>query len=85
MSSSAIPAHRSSRAGRPYTVAAYVLTVLSFLAPAVLACAAIAAGLTGAARGDRAGRTAAVVAAVVLVLQVTFFVLWSFGVIRWPR
>jgi hypothetical protein len=84
MSSSAIPAHRSSRAGRPYTVAAYVLTVLSVFAPMVLACAAIASGLTGAARGDRAGRTAAVVAAVVLVLEMAFFVLWAFGVIRLP-
>jgi hypothetical protein len=40
--------------------------------------------VVAAARGDRAGRTAAVVAGVVLVLQTTFFVLWATGVIRLP-
>ena len=74
----------SPRPGRPFTVASYVLTACSFAAPAVLAGTAVALGVVAAARGDRAGRTAAVVAGVVLVLQTTFFVLWATGVIRLP-
>ncbi len=84
MPASTLSVHRPSRAGRPFTVASYVLTALSVVAPAVLACAAIALGLAAAARGDGAGRTAAVVAGVVLVLEVALFVLWAFGVIRLP-
>jgi len=74
----------SPRSGRPLTIASYVCTVFSFAAPAVLAGVAIALGLTAASRGDRAGRTAAVVAGVVLVLEIALFVLWAFGVIRLP-
>jgi hypothetical protein len=84
MPASTLSVHRPSRDGRPFTVASYGLTALSVVAPAVLACAAIALGLAAAARGDGAGRTAAAVAGVVLVLEVALFVLWAFGVIRLP-
>jgi hypothetical protein len=57
---------------------------VSFAAPALLGGAAIALGVIAASRGDSAGRTAAIVAGVVLVLQMAFFVLWAFGVIRLP-
>ena len=72
------------RPGRRLTVASYICTVFSFLAPATLAGVAVALGVAAASRGDRAGRTAAVVAGVVLVLEVAFFVLWAFGVVRLP-
>ncbi len=78
------PSSSTSPPGRSFTVASYVLTACSFAAPAVLAGTAVALGVVAAARGDRAGRTAAVVAGVVLVLQTTFFVLWATGVIRLP-
>jgi hypothetical protein len=84
MPSPTLPVDAPSSTGRPFTIASYVLTALSIFAPAVLACAGIALGLAGAARGDDGGRTAAVVAGVVLVLEVAIFVLWSFGVIRLP-
>ncbi len=84
MRTSSLSSNAASRPGRSFTVASYVLTAVSFAAPAVLAGAAIALGLVGASRGDGAGRTAAVVAGVVFVLQMTFFVLWAFGVIRLP-
>ena len=74
----------SPRPGRPFTIASYTCTVLSFAAPAVLAGAAIALGLFADSRGDRPGRTAAIVAGVVLVLEIALFMLWAFGVIRLP-
>jgi hypothetical protein len=84
MSHSRLSSNAPSRPGRAFTIASYVLTVTSFAAPALLGGAAIALGLIGASRGDRAGRTAAVVAGVVLVLQMAFFALWAFGIIRLP-
>jgi hypothetical protein len=66
------------------TVASYICTVVSFAAPTVLAGVAIVLGLVAASRGDRAGRTAAVVAGAAMVLETAFFVLWAFGVIRLP-
>ena len=72
------------RPGRSFTVASYALTAVSFAAPMVLSSAAIAFGLVAAAQGDRAGRTAAVVAGAVLILQTAFFVLWAFGVVQLP-
>lgn len=74
----------SPRPGRRLTVASYVCTLFSFMAPAALAGVAIVLGVAAASQGDRAGRTAAVVAGVVLALEITFFVLWAFGVIRLP-
>ncbi len=85
MSQSTLPPVATSRPGRRLTVAAYVVTALSFAAPVVLGAVAIALGLAGESRGDRGGRTAAVVAGVVLVLQMTFGLLWVFGVIQLPK
>jgi hypothetical protein len=84
MSQSSLSSSAPSRPGRSFTIVSYIFTVVSFAAPTVLAGAAIALGLIGASRGDDAGRRAAVVAGVVLVLQMAFFVLWAFGVIRLP-
>ncbi len=84
MSHTAVSSSSPTRPGRPLTIASYVLTAVSFVAPGVLAAIAIALGLTAASRGDRAGRAAAMVAVIVLVLEVLFFLLWAFGVVRIP-
>ena len=84
MSMSVPSSDASPNPGRPLTVASYVCTAASFAAPAVLAATAVVLGLVAASRGDRAGRTAALVAGVVMVLQTAFFVSWASGVIRLP-
>jgi hypothetical protein len=82
--SSTSPARPVHPAGRRLTVASYVATALSFVAPFTLGAVAIVLGAMAASRGDRAGRTAVIVAGVVTTLEGLFVLLVFFGVIRIP-
>src|SRR4051794_33684537 len=63
------PPPTTSREGRGYTVAAFVLAALALLfAPPILGGIGIALGVVGYRKGDALGRTAAIVAGVALVI-----------------